>query len=42
MTLQIREVGPNEEEPLRVLKFTSKKLIIQDRRSIVHLRKIEE
>ena len=38
MTLQIREVGPNEEEPLRVLKLTSKKLIIQDRRSTVHLR----
>lgn len=42
MTLEISDVGPKEEEPMKVLKLTSKRLVFQDRRSTVHLRKIKE
>lgn len=42
MTLEISDVGPKEEDPMKVLKLTSKRLVFQDRRSTVHLRKIKE
>jgi len=42
MTLEITDVGPKEEKPMKVLKLTSKRLVFQDRRSTVHLRKIKE
>lgn len=42
MTIQISDVGPKQEEPMKVLKLTSKKLVFQDKRSTVYLRKIKE
>jgi uncharacterized protein (TIGR03066 family) len=42
MTLEISDVGPKEEEPMKVLKLTSKKLVFRDKRSTIYLRKIKE
>ncbi len=42
MTLEISDVGPKEEEPMKVLKLTSKRLVFQDRRSTIYLRRVNE
>lgn len=42
MTLEIKDVGPRNDEPMKVIKLTKSKLIFKDKNSTVHFRKIKE
>ena len=42
MTLEIKDVGPRNDEPMKVVKLTRSKLIFKDKNSTVHFRKIKE
>lgn len=41
MTLEITNVGPRNDEPMKVLKLTRNKLIFKDKNSTVHFKKIK-
>lgn len=42
MTLEITDVGPRNDEPMKVLKLTKSKLVFQDPNSTVYFKKIKE
>lgn len=41
MTLEIKDVGPRNDEPMKVVKLTKTKLIFRDKNSTIHFKRIK-